>query len=150
MNETAIMLRHFTTSAILRLMEAAALADLPRIKGPVKGVWRNGEIRNPEQWKVELEDGSIVSPIDVQRYYLEKIETLVEDEWEHRALRTLEEVLDDLEGRRSKDAARRVEWLDRDYAIQEGLEKKSGTDIAMMGCKQYSGIRVDRCPVYKR
>src|SRR2546426_10021279 len=150
MNETAIMLRHFTTSAILRLMEADALADVPRIKDPVKDVWRNVEIRNPEQWKVELEDGSIVSPIDVQRYYLEKIETLVEDEWEHRALRTLEEVLDDLEGRRSKDAARRVEWLDRYYAIQEALEKKAGPDVEMMACKQYSEIGMDRSLFYKR
>jgi len=150
MNETAIMLRHFTTSAILRLMEADALADVPRIKDPVKDVWRNVEIRNPEQWKVELEDGSIVSPIDVQRYYLGKIETLVEDEWEHRALRTLEEVLDDLEGRRSKDAARRVEWLDRYYAIQEALEKKAGPDVEMMACKQYSEIGMDRSLFYKR
>src|SRR3989442_15164448 len=51
MNETAIMLRHFTTSAILRLMEADALADVPRIKDPVKDVWRKVEIRNPEQWR---------------------------------------------------------------------------------------------------
>jgi proteasome accessory factor A len=150
MNETAIMLRHFATSAILRLMEADALADVPRLKDPVKDVWRNVEIRNPEQWKVELEDGSVVSPIDVQRYYLGKIETLVEDEWEHRALRTLEEVLDDLEARRSKDAARRVEWLDRYYAIQDALEKKAGPDVEMMACKQYSEIGMDRSLFYKR
>src|SRR5256885_14331352 len=124
MNETAIMLRHFATSAILRLMEADALADVPRIKDPVKDVWRNVEIRNPEQWKVELEDGSIVSPIDVQRYYLGKIETLVEDEGEHRALRTLEEGLDDLEGRRSKDAARRGEGLAPHHAGERAREEK--------------------------
>src|SRR5439155_58131 len=73
MNETAIMLRHFTTSAVLQLMEDGRLDDVPRLKDPIRDVWHNVEIRNPEQWKVELEDGRIVSPIDVQRYYLEKI-----------------------------------------------------------------------------
>ena len=150
MNETAIMVRHFTTSAILRLMEAGGLDDAPRLKDPVRDVWHNVEIRNPDQWRVELEDGSVVSPIDIQRYYLPKIETLVEDEWEHRAFRIFEEVLDDLEDRRSKDAARRVEWLDRYYAIQEALEKKSGPDVEMMACKQYSEIGAERSVFYKR
>src|SRR6266567_1902529 len=85
MNETAIMLRHFTTSAVLQLMEAEALDDVPRMKDPIRDLWHNVEIRNPEQWTVELEDGKGVSPIDIQRYYLEKIEAIVEDDWEHRA-----------------------------------------------------------------
>ncbi len=150
MNETAIMLRHFTTSAVLQLMEAEALDDVPRMKDPIRDLWHNVEIRNPEQWTVELEDGKIVSPIDIQRYYLEKIETIVEDDWEHRALRMFEEVLDDLANRRSKDAARHVEWLDRYYAIQEAADKKGGPDVEMMACKQYSEIAAERSLFYKR
>jgi proteasome accessory factor A len=150
MNETAIMLRHFATSAILQLMEAGQLDDVPRLKDPVKDLWRNVETRNPEQWRVELEDGSVVSPVDIQRYYLGKIEPLAEDHRERRALRILEEVLDDLENRRSKDAARRVEWLDRYFAIQEAVEKKSGSDVEMMACKQYSEIGAERSLFYKR
>ena len=65
MNETAIMLRHFTTSAVLQLMEAEALDDVPRMKDPIRDLWHNVEIRNPEQWTVELEDGKVVSPIDI-------------------------------------------------------------------------------------
>ncbi len=150
MNETAIMLRHFTTSAILQLMEAGQLDDVPRLKDPVKDLWRNVETRNPEQWRVELEGGTVVSPVDIQRYYLGKIEPLAEDHRERRALRILEEVLDDLENRRSKDAARRVEWLDRYFAIQEAVEKKSGSDVEMMACKQYSEIGAERSLFYKR
>ncbi|HYS74387.1 MAG TPA: proteasome accessory factor PafA2 family protein [Thermoplasmata archaeon] len=150
MNETAIMLRHFTTSAVLQLMEAEALDDVPRMKDPIRDLWHNVEIRNPEQWTVELEDGKIVSPIDIQRYYLEKIEAIVEDDWEHRALRMFEEVLDDLANRRSKDAARHVEWLDRYYAIQEAADKKGGPDVEMMACKQYSEIAAERSLFYKR
>ncbi|TLZ72362.1 MAG: hypothetical protein E6K14_06905 [Methanobacteriota archaeon] len=150
MNETAIMLRHFTTSAVLQLMEADALDDVPRMKDPIRDLWHNVEIRNPEQWTVELEDGKIVSPIDIQRYYLEKIEAIVEDDWEHRALRMFEEVLDDLANRRSKDAARHVEWLDRYYAIQEAADKKGGPDVEMMACKQYSEIAAERSLFYKR
>src|SRR5437016_5699171 len=144
MNETAIMLRHFTTSAVLQLMEDGRLDDVPRLKDPIRDLWHNVEIRNPEQWKVELEDGRIVSPIDVQRYYLEKIETTVQDDWERRALRTFEEVLDGLENRRSKDLARRIEWLDRYYAIQEAGAKKAGPEVEMMACKQYSEIGGER------
>src|SRR5467141_190638 len=150
MNETAIMLRHFTTSAVLQLMEAGKLDDVPRLKDPVRDLWRNVETRNPEQWRVELDDGTKVSPIDIQRYYLGKIESLIENDWERRALRMFEEVLDDLAERHSKDAARRVEWIDRYFAIQEAIEKKSGPDVEMMACKQYSEIGADRSLFYKR
>src|SRR6266516_3002633 len=150
MHDTGILLRHFTTSAVLQLMEAEALDDVPRMKDPIRDLWHNVEIRNPEQWTVELEDGKIVSPIDIQRYYLEKIEAIVEDDWEHRALRMFEEVLDDLANRRSKDAARHVEWLDRYYAIQEAVDKKAGPEVDMMACKQYSEIAAERSLFYKR
>ena len=150
MNETAIWLRHFATSGILQLMEAGQLGDVPRLKDPLRDLWRNVETRNPEQWDVELEDGTHVSPIDIQRYFLGKIETIVEGNREKRALRVLEEVLDDLENRRSKDAARRVEWIDRYFAIQEALEKKEGPDVEMMACKQYSEIGAERSLFYKR
>jgi proteasome accessory factor A len=150
MNETAIMLRHFTTSAILQLMEDEALGDVPQLRDPVRDLWHNVAIRNPDQWRVELEDGSTVSPIEIQRYYLGKIETIAEDAWEKRALRTLEEVLDALENRRSKEAARRVEWLDRYLAIQEAAEETEGPDVEMMACKQYSEIGAERSLFYKR
>lgn len=150
MNETAVMLRHFTTSAILQLMEADALSDVPRLKDPVRDMWHNVENRNPEQWRVELEDGSVVSPLEVQRYYLGKVEPLAEDAWEKRALKTWEEVLDDLENRRSKEAAHRVEWLDRWFAIQAATEDEVGPDVEMMACKQYSEIGAERSLFYKR
>ncbi len=150
MNEAAILLRHFTTSAVLQLMEQEALGDVPRLKDPVKDLWHNVEARNPEQWRVELEDGSITSPIEIQRYYLRKAEPLVEDAWEKKAFRLWEEVLDDLEARKSKDAARRVEWLDRYLAIQEAAESKGGPDVEMMACKQYSEIGMERSLFYKR
>src|SRR5207244_12235577 len=57
MSETAIMLRHFVTSGVLQLMEDGRLSDVPRLKDPIRDLWHNVEIRNPEQWKVELEDG---------------------------------------------------------------------------------------------
>src|SRR3972149_4088232 len=115
MNETAILLRHFTTSAILQLMEAGQLEDVPSMKDPVKDLWHNVETRNPEQWRGEQPGGATVSPIDIQRYYLGKIEPLAENHRERRALRILEEVLDDFENRRSQDAARGGEGVPRDH-----------------------------------
>ena len=150
MNETAIMLRHFTTTAILQLMEDGALEDVPKLAQPVDDMWHTVENRNPEKWRVHLEGGKVVSPIDVQRYYLEKVEPLVETEHEKLAFKTWEQVLDGLEKKRSKDLARKVEWLDRYYAIQEALEEKGGSDVDMMACKQYSEIGVERSLFYRR
>ena len=150
MNEAAVMLRHFTTSAILQLMEADGLQDVPRIKDPVKDLWHNVEVRNPDEWRVELEDGTVVSPIDIQRYYLAKVEPLVEDDWERRAFKLWEQVLGELEDKRSKDAARHVEWLDRWFAIQAATEGNDTPDAEMMACKQYSEIGAERSLFYRR
>ncbi len=150
MNETAILLRHFATSAILSLMEKGALADVPRLKDPVKDVWHNVELRDPDKWEVHLEDGSAVSPIDIQRYYLGKIEGTLETDADRRAFRTLEEVLDGLASKSSKELARRVEWLDRYFAIQEAREGREGPDIDMTACKQYSEIGAERSLFYRR
>jgi len=150
MNEAAILLRHFTTSAILELMERDALGDAPKLKAPVEDMWHNVETRNPEKWEVHLEDGTVVSPIDIQRYYLEKIETIVETDTERRTLRTLENTLDSLENRKSKELARRIEWLDRYYAIQEHTSSRPGPDVEMMACKQYSEIGTERSLFYRR
>lgn len=150
MNETAIMLRHFATSAILHLMEMGKLDDVPKLAQPVDDMWRNVEMRNPEKWEVHLASGKVVSPIDVQRFYLERAEPLVETERERSAFKTWERVLDLLEKRKSKDLARMVEWLDRYYAIQEAKENKGGSDVEMMACKQYSEIGADRSLYYRR
>ncbi|OGS51452.1 MAG: hypothetical protein A3K65_06385 [Euryarchaeota archaeon RBG_16_68_12] len=150
MNETAILLRHFTTSAILGLMEQNALGDAPRLRNPVEDVWHNVEIRDPDKWEVHLEDGSAVSPIDVQRYYLAKIEGTLETDADRRTLRLFGETLDGLESKSSRDLARRVEWLDRYYAIQEATEGRKGPDVEMMACKQYSEIAEERSLFYKR
>ena len=150
MNETAIMLRHFTTQAVLTLMELGKLDDVPKLAKPVEDMWHNVEKRNPDQWKVHLESGEVVSPVDVQRYYLEKSEPLVETEAERFAFKTWEAVLDGLERKKSKDLARKVEWLDRSYAIQEAKEKGAGPDVEMTACKQYSEIGIERSLYYRR
>jgi len=150
MNEVAIMLRNFTTSSILQLMEMDKLGDVPRLKSPVDDMWANVESTKPEKWKVHLADERIVSPIDIQRFYLSKIENVAQDDGEKRAVKILEEILDDIENKRSKELARRVEWLDRFYAIQEAKEKKSGPDVEMMACKQYSELGADRGIFYRR
>ncbi len=150
MNEAAILLRHFTTSAVLELMERDALGDAPKLKAPVEDMWHNVETRNPEKWEVHLEDGTAVSPIDVQRYYLGKIETIVETDAEHRAVAMLEDTLDSLENRKSKELARRIEWLDRYFAIQEHTASRPGPDVEMMACKQYSEIGAERSLFYRR
>ncbi len=150
MNEVAIMLRNFTTSAIIQLMEMNKLGDVPRLKSPLEDMWRNVENTNPEAWKITLSNGKVVSPVEIQRYYLTKIENLAEDDREKRAVRTLAEILDDIDGKKSHKLAKRVEWLDRYFAINEAKEEKGGTDVEMMACKQYSELGAERSLFYRR
>jgi len=150
MNETAILLRHFATSMILELMEDNALKDIPRLADPVKDMWHNVETRDPDKWEVHLDGGRTVSPVEIQRYYLGKMEPRAETERERQAFKLLESTLDGLEKKSSKDLARRVEWLDRYYAIQEETGGREGPDVEMMACKQYSEIAAERSLFYRR
>jgi len=149
MNETAILLRHFTTTAILQLLEDGQLDDAPKLDAPVEDMWHNVECTKPDEWTVRVA-GKAVNPVDIQRYYLAKVEDILETDAERRLLMIWGEVLDDLEAKRSKRAARRVEWLDRWFAIQDALEADRGTETEMMACKQYSEVGEERSIFYRR
>lgn len=150
MNEAAILVRHFATSAVLTLMEEGALGDVPRLAQPVEDMWHNVERRNPDEWRVVLDGGKRVSPIDIQRYYLAKAEPLAETDRDRQAFRMWEDVLDGLEGKDSRTLARRIEWIDRYLAIQEQAGDGAGPDVEMMACKQYSEIGAERSLFYRR
>src|SRR2546427_3934444 len=150
MNETAILLPHFGTPSVLELMEKGMLAGAPKLKSPVDDVWHNVEIRDPGKWKVHLENGSVVSPIDVQRYYLGKIEGILDGDADKRAFRLFEEVLDGLESKSSKDLARRIEWLDRWYAIQDATQDDAGPDVEVSAWQHDSEDGEERSLFYKR
>jgi proteasome accessory factor A len=151
MNETAIMLRHFTTSHILRLMELGKLDDAPQLESPMEDVWHNVEQTNPDKWRIKLKSGETVSPIDIQMYYLEKIEYIIEDDASRKALKLLEQILNYLRDKKSKECAKNVEWLDRYYAIQEEMERyENDSRIQMIACKRYSEVGEDRSIFYRR
>ncbi len=151
MNETAIMLRNFTTSFIIRLMDKGLLTDVPSLSNPLEDMWFNVEQTNPDKWRVRLKNGRTVSPIDVQEYYLSKIELLVEDEIDKKALGLLEGVLGNLKTKSSETCARNVEWLDRYLAIQEEVERASDDNlIQIKACKRYSEIGEERSIFYRR
>jgi proteasome accessory factor A len=150
MGEVPILLRHFTTASVVRLMEQGSLGGIPKMESPVEDMWHNVERTNPDDWVVHLAGGEKASPIDVQRAYLEAIEEVVETPEEVKALKLLEEVLDGLESKSSRSLARRVEWLDRWFAIQERSEGRDSPDMEMMACKQYSELGEERSLHYRR
>jgi proteasome accessory factor A len=153
LNEVAILLRNFTTSAVLALMEMNALKDAPKLASPVEDMWHNVEQTNPDKWQVHLEGGKVVSPIEIQRYYLAKVESegIVKDAHEKKAFRFWEEVLDGLEKKKSKEMARKVEWLDRYFAIQEQAKlQPDDPEVEMRAAKGYSEVALGRGLHYKR
>ena len=150
LNENAILLRQFVTSGVLELMENGALKDAPKLSRPLDDMWHNVESTNPDKWKIELDGGKTVSPIEIQRYYLRKLDAIVATDIEKKTIRLLEEVLDTLEKKDGKKAARKVEWLDRYYAIQELSDGNFASDSAMKVCKRYSELGEDRSIFYSR
>jgi hypothetical protein len=113
-------------------------------------MWHNVELMNPEKWRITLKDGEQVSPMDIQRYYLGKVETIVETDEEQEILRLWERTLDDLDARKSEELASHVEWLDRYFTIQEARKEKAAFEVEMMACKQYSEVGQDRGLYYAR
>jgi len=118
----------------------------------VRDMWRNIEQTSPSGWWFELRDGGRLSPMEIQRYYLAKLETIVESDGERRALGLLERVLELLEGRSSREAARMVEWLDRYFAIQDYVDRdgRSDPEAAMKACKRYSELSEGRSLYHER
>jgi hypothetical protein len=151
MNESAIMLRHFTTSFIIRLMEKGKLSDAPKLATPIEDLWHNVEQTNPDKWRIHLDNNKIVSPFEIQEYYLARIELLVESEREKKAFKLLEKVLSNLKTKSAETCARNVEWLDRYFAIREE-EEKAPKDrlIKIKACKRYSEIGAERSIFYRR
>lgn len=161
MNENAILLRQWTTTGILQLIEDGKLKDVPKLEDPLRDMWHNIERTKPGDWKFVLKGGKTISPIDIQRYYLAKLETIAESKQDKSTLKLFEKVLDNLETKRTADAARKVEWLDRYLAIAEAVETarehKKGqlTDdetamIEMTACKRYSELAEGRSLYHER
>jgi Pup amidohydrolase len=152
MNENAILLRNWTTAGILQLIEEGKLKDVPRLEDPLRDMWRNIEQTNPAKWSFTLKDGKKVSPIEIQRYYLGKLEGIAESKYDRQALKLFEKVLVLLEKRKTKEAARLVEWLDRYLAIQEhaGDDEKSDAETEMTACKRYSELSEGRSLYHDR
>jgi len=152
MNETAILLRQWTTTGVLQLIEDGKLGDVPRLEDPLRDMWHNIENTNPARWQFVLKGGKKVSPIDIQMYYLEKLEGICSSDGDKRTIHLLEDVLGLLEKRKTRDAARRVEWLDRYLAIQEYIKKDDLADpeAEMTACKRYSELSEGRSLYHDR
>jgi hypothetical protein len=152
MNENAILLRQWTTTGVLQLIEEGRLKDVPRLEDPLRDMWHNIEHTNPDNWKFTLRGGKVVTPFHIQRYYLERLETLCGTDRDKKAFKLLERVLGLLEKKKTADAARKVEWLDRYLAIREHLEKdaKGDPEAEMTACKRYSELSEGRSLYHER
>ncbi len=151
LHEPAILLRHFTTQGVLQCMVDGTLGDVPDLAHPLEDMWRAVEATNPDRWTFQLRNGGTTTLMEVQRYYLAKIEPLVATDLERTAFRLWEHTLDQLERKRTQELARTIEWVDRYLAIQEQKRKKpDDPEIEMRACKYYSEVGEDRGLYYQR
>ncbi|MHB8584683.1 MAG: proteasome accessory factor PafA2 family protein [Thermoplasmatota archaeon] len=147
MSEVGIYLRAFTTSAILQLMEDGELADAPQLREPLRDMWHMVEQVAPEQWKLELVDGTMISPIEIQRYYLAKVEShgIIETAEEKEALADWAWILDRLEAGDIQKLRRKVEWVARLMEVEKMIDRKGRDEnVEIAAAKQYSELNLTR------
>ncbi len=152
MSESVIFLRAFTTQAILQLMELGMLDDAPQLKEPLRDMWGMVEQLAPEQWRLELVDGKWVSPMDIQRYYLAKVEAsgIIETQREKEALSTWEWILGKLDQGATNDLKRKVEWVMRLIEVEKMIDTKGRDEnVEIAAAKQYSELSENRGLYYK-
>ncbi|MHB8604186.1 MAG: proteasome accessory factor PafA2 family protein [Thermoplasmatota archaeon] len=147
MSETAIYLRAFTTGAVLQLLERGELDDAPAFKEPLRDMWHMVEQVAPEQWKLELTTGKWASPMEIQRYYLEKVEKsdIIQGSREKEALSQWEWVLDKLDGGDITKLKRKVEWVMRLIEVEKMIDRKGRDEnVEIAAAKQYSELSASR------
>ncbi|MGQ0536763.1 MAG: proteasome accessory factor PafA2 family protein [Methanobacteriota archaeon] len=150
MGEYPILLRGFSTGHILRLIERGEVKSPPKLANPIEDMWHNVEQVAPEKWSFELDGGKKVTPMDIQRYYLAKVEKHVSGEKEKMAFKAWEWTLDKLEAGDLKALSRRVEWVSRLYEVERQIEVKGKHEsVEIAACKQYSELGINRGLHYK-
>ncbi len=152
MSEPAILLRHFTTQAILEAIEEGLIEDPPKLANPLEDMWRNVEQPDPETWSFTTQDGGETDPVEIQRYYLERVEDLVETKQEAQAFDRWETVLDEFAGNfNTKKLARSVEWVARLREIERQKDIKGHEEfVEMAACKQFSELNPNRGLYWRR
>lgn len=152
MSEVSIHLRAFTTNGVLQLMEDGHLNDCPQLKEPLRDMWHMVEQLAPEQWKIELTTGKWVTPMSIQRYYLEKFEEhgLIETQEEKQALSTWEWILEKLEAGDIQSLKRKVEWIMRLIEVEKMIDLKGRDEnVEIAAAKQYSELSANSGLYYK-
>ena len=152
MSEVSVFLRAWTTSGVLELLEDGELHDAPQLREPLRDMWHMVEQVAPEQWKIELTTGKWVTPMAIQRYYLEKFEehgmANTPEDKEH--LRLWEWVLEKLEAGDIQSLKRKVEWIMRLIEVEKMIDLKGRDEnVEIAAAKQYSELSAASGLYYK-
>jgi proteasome accessory factor A len=152
MAEPAILLRHFTTQGILQAIHEGRVEDPPELASPLEDMWHNVEHYEPDEWSFATKDGDEITPMDIQRYYLEIVEDLVETKEEQEAFDRWESILDEFEGDvDTKKLGKSIEWVARLNEIERQKEIKGHEEfVEMAAAKQYSELHPGRGLYWRR
>ncbi|MGH2668225.1 MAG: proteasome accessory factor PafA2 family protein, partial [bacterium] len=152
MSEPAILLRHFATQAILEAIHDGAVKDPPKLRNPLEDMWDNVESPTPDNWSFATKDGKRITPMQVQRYYLDIVEPRVDTPEQKQALKMWEEILDEFEGDFDTDKlARRIDWVARLREIERLKEIKGKEEfVELAACKQFGELSPSRGLYWRR
>ncbi|MET0821284.1 MAG: depupylase/deamidase Dop [Aeromicrobium sp.] len=126
-SETAIYLKHGTTSLVLAMIEAGFITGSLELAHPVRAV--HDVSHDPTlTHRVDLADGRSLTALEVQREYLELAKAFVvhegSDEQTDDVLRRWESVLDRL-GRDPMECVRELDWVAKLALLERYRERDS-------------------------
>ena len=129
LSETAILLKHGTTSLVLAMVEAGFLGRAPHLARPVEALHRISY--DPTlATAVELDDGTTITALDLQREFLGAAREFVEregtDEPTEQVLTLWESTLDRL-GRDPMLLVDELDWVAK-LALLERYRERDGLD----------------------
>ncbi|MBI4530563.1 MAG: proteasome accessory factor PafA2 family protein, partial [Candidatus Latescibacteria bacterium] len=149
MSEVITALKVGTTLLVLDLLEERDTPPFPKLRDPVRTI-REVSRDQTRAWLVELENGSTVPAVDLQRIYLTRAEERYagRDEETDWTLRTWRRVLDDLE----TDPTRLMgicdwvtkKWLLDAFVEDQHLSWENGRDLYWLQSQDLEYHNVDR------
>ena len=125
--QVAELLKVATTALVMDMVEAGCLEDAPRPRRPVAAL--KTLIHDPTlRERVEMEDGRLMSGLEIQRFYLERArlfvaERRVEALETREVLELWEETLQALEAGDYDLLVGRLDWVTKRFLIEAALEE---------------------------
>jgi hypothetical protein len=141
-SDYALFLRDIAQALVIRAFECGFLADAPELEDPVNAFKNLSRDTQECEWTVKLKNGETTDAVAILRFYLDAIERMQDSEgletskWDDIGLKSLWNLMDDLEARRVERYVDGIDWVTK-LALLVNYEPKTAAE-GMSICNQYA------------